>query len=142
MNLRAAGVPDSILIHEYIHAVAHRMSDGHVPAWLSEGLALYFDGGLKPWNKARVGRTQEYRPLRQLEGDLLDFPAHDARVAYRESYEATRVLIARYGLERVRQLLQRLSAMPDFAQAFETELPDRYVDFEQNWLAEHELKGF
>jgi hypothetical protein len=142
VGVRASGVADSILIHEYIHAMAHRLSDGHVPAWLSEGLALYFDGGLKPWNTARQGRTQEYRPLRQLQGDLLDFPAHDARVVYRESYDATRVLIARYGLGRVRQLLQRLSVMPEFALAFETELSDRYVDFEQNWLAEHELKGF
>jgi peptidase MA superfamily protein len=138
----APSAPDSSLIHEYVHAVAHRLSGGHVPAWLSEGLALYFDGGVKPWNHTKVGRTEDYRPLRQLHGDLLDLSTHDARLAYRESYEATRVLIDRYGLGRVERLLRRLSVTSDFARAFEAELPDRYVDFEQNWLAEQELKGY
>jgi hypothetical protein len=137
-----AALGDAVLIHEYVHAIVHHLSSGRVPAWLSEGLALYFDGGLKPWADEDVQHSKDYLPLTMLHADLVALPAHSAQNAYRQSYEATRMLLAQYGFIRIRHLLERTSQTPDFASAFEAVLGQRYIEFERRWIAEQERKGF
>lgn len=126
---------DTILTHEYTHAVVHRLSGGHAPTWLNEGLALYFEGGAKPWGSDYFARhAEELMPLRLLHGSFLELPPGAATVAYAESYGATKVLIRRYGLVQVRQLLAALADAPDFSNTFQTVMRGRYGDFDATWV--------
>lgn len=128
-------VADAVLTHEYTHAVVHRLSNGQVPTWLHEGLALYFEGGAKPWGRDYFARhAWELMPLHSLHGNFLELTPRAASLAYAESYGAVRALIHRYGLVRVRELLAALAASPDFPNAFEKVLEDRYGEFDATWM--------
>ncbi|MFQ5993137.1 MAG: tetratricopeptide repeat protein [Nitrospiraceae bacterium] len=125
----------STLRHEYTHAVVHRLSSGRAPTWLDEGLAMYFEG--RAANRRRdvlVQHIQERMPLTSLHGSFLGLPPRAAAEAYLESYGATRELIRRHGLRRVRQLLEALRKTPDFSAAFEMVLQERYSDFDTGWI--------
>ncbi|MGH7206392.1 MAG: tetratricopeptide repeat protein [Nitrospiraceae bacterium] len=127
---------DRILSHEYTHALVDRISGGHAPAWLSEGLALHQEGRADAWGREVLARhTAEVAPLNSLHGDFLELPPHRATVAYAQSYQATRALIRRYGMARVRKLLDALSVTPDFSSTFEAVFQDRYRDFDAAWIA-------
>jgi len=122
------------LRHEYTHAVVHRLSGGHAPTWLTEGLALYFEGGDMVRHREDPRRQARTRlPLTSLHGSFLTLEARSARLAYAESYGATRALVQRHGLTGVRRLLETLAVVPDLATAFETVLPERYSDFQAAW---------
>ncbi len=125
---------DRMFRHEVAHAVVHRLSRGHAPAWLSEGLALYCEEAGRP--RRRFAHHPPDRPearesLRSLHGSFLNLPSRAALAAYEDSYGATTVLIQRHGLRLVRQLLETLSVTPDFPRAFEAVFHERYQDFDE-----------
>lgn len=134
--LQDADSAKAALAHEYTHAVVHRLSGGRAPTWLSEGLALYFEGRGAAWSRDVLARRrQEIMPLHALHGNLLGLPRDEAAVAYAESRGAVQVLIDHYGLAQVRRLLAALAAAPDFAEAFEHTFRQPYRDFEATWVA-------
>lgn len=133
---RGQQAADRILSHEYTHALVDRISGGRAPAWLSEGLALHLEGRADAWGREVLARhTVEVAPLNSLHGDFLELPPHRATIAYAQSYQATKALIRRYGMDRVRKLLGALSVTPDFSSAFEAVFQDRYRDFDAAWIA-------
>lgn len=121
------------LRHEYVHALVHRLSGGHVPAWLSEGLALVLEKG-EADDRRGLGtdgrRRGDPAPLHRLKDGFLGLSRRAAQEAYAESEAATQLLIRRYGMGRIRDLLASLAEEPDFALAFESMLHDRYGSFE------------
>jgi tetratricopeptide (TPR) repeat protein len=125
------------LRHEYTHVVVHRLSSGQAPTWLNEGLALYAERGADAsgtWaREVQQLRSGERPPLAALHRNFVELPVREASLAYAESYEATRVLIDRHGFAQVRRLLQTLSVMPDFAEAFEMVMRERYSEFDATW---------
>ncbi len=128
---------DAVLRHEYVHAVVYRLSRGQAPTWLDEGLALYLGGGNRSRDLGLLARHgEQVASLQALHGSFLDFPPRMAEMAYAESYGATRMLVQRYGLRRVRQLLETLSVEPDFSASFATVLGVRYRDFDAAWMAQ------
>ena len=112
------------------------------PAWLEEGLALYFEGRDRAWSREILNANGvDLIPLHALHESFLGLPAGHARVAYAESYSAACVLIDRYGLKQVRRLLALLAETPDFSAAFETILKSPYHEFEAGWvLAERQRR--
>jgi Flp pilus assembly protein TadD len=143
------GAPDrallaKVLYHEYTHVIVHELSDNLAPTWLNEGLAVYFEGlasgnlpGSQEVSTRSLARLSSggLLPLEALHGSFLEFSPAKAAVAYAESYSATRYLINRYGLPRVKELLQQLSATRPFDQTFETVFFLPYHDFERSWQA-------
>lgn len=130
--------PESVgrlLIHEYTHAVVHQLGGGHAPAWLSEGLALYSEGGAKLWPGGWRSDPADGVPLGALRGSFLGLSPRAAADAYEQSLGATQALIQRYGMGRVRQFLETLPHMPDFPRAFEAVFQERYSEFEMTWNA-------
>ncbi len=134
--MRDRQAADRILSHEYTHALVDRISGGHAPAWLSEGLALHLEGRADTWGREVLARhTAEVAPLNSLHSDFLELSPRRATVAYAQSYQATKALIRRYGMDRVRKLLEALSVTPDFSSAFEAVFQDQYRDFDAAWIA-------
>jgi tetratricopeptide (TPR) repeat protein len=128
---------DATLAHEYTHAIVHRLSGGHAPTWLHEGLALYFEGRPVAWGRDILARYRdEIVPLHALHNSFLGLPSRNAQIAYAEGYGATRAMIDQYGFVLIRRLLETLAGTPDFAAAFETVFQTPYRDFEAAWVSE------
>lgn len=131
-----------ILYHEYTHVIVHELSENRAPTWLNEGLAVYFEGlssGNLPSSQDAASRSlarlqpAALMPLTALHGSFLEFSSDQAAIAYAESFSATQFLINRYGLPRVKELLQQLSASRPFDRAFETVFFLPYPEFQRLW---------
>ncbi len=142
-NPAAGGLPDrhllaKVLYHEYTHAIVHELATNRAPTWLNEGLAVYFErlasGNLEAGERT-AGRMKRDTlvPLSSLHGSFLDFSSDQAAVAYAESFDATRFLVERYGLQRVKELLLVLTSNRPFDRAFETTFFLTYPEFERLW---------
>ncbi len=127
-----------VLFHEYAHAVVHGLSRGvPVPTWLNEGVAVYFEsGGDSPreqdlYRQIRSGASLV--PLSGLHGSFMGLSDAQASLAYSESYAAVKALVDRYGLYRVRQLLEDLGNRKEFAAAFADQFMSPYETFQSDW---------
>lgn len=131
------------LRHEYTHVLVFELAGGHAPAWLSEGLAQIFDGRSVPGREMQAaGDPDTTIPLHLLHGSFVGMTREAAQQAYGDSYNATRVLIARHGMARVHALLVALAEQPDFDRTFERVLHERYRDFEATWMGTHGGRRF
>lgn len=125
-----------ILYHEYTHA-ALRMMSQRLPAWLNEGLAQYFEG--------REISDQEQRLLRQplqadrlpglksLEGSFMGMGREQAAYAYLVSLSAVKFMIDRYGMYRVKKVIEELGRGADTARAIESGISISYEELEHAW---------
>jgi tetratricopeptide (TPR) repeat protein len=115
-NLRAF---DSILVHELTHAMLHGIASRNVPAWLNEGLAMYFEGDDMAASERRLAAARAFVPLANLQGGFTGLNSKQADIAYDMSAFATYVLITRIGAGNVGLLLHDL----DRGNTVETTLP-------------------
>jgi len=127
-----------VLFHEYTHAVVHGLSRGlDVPTWLNEGVAVYFENGGEPTQEQALARQirsgAPLVPLSLLHGSFLQLSGAQASLAYAESFAAVKALVDRYGLFRVRQLLEDLGRQKNFAQAFSDQFMISYEAFQSDW---------
>ncbi|HUK57069.1 MAG TPA: tetratricopeptide repeat protein [Nitrospiria bacterium] len=127
-----------VLYHEYAHAVVHGLSRGaDVPTWLNEGVAVYFENGSEspgeptPVRPIRSGTPLV--PLSALHGSFLQLSDAQAALAYGESYAAVKTLADRYGLFRIRQLLEDLGRKKNFTEAFADAFMVSYEAFQSDW---------
>lgn len=114
-----------IIFHEYSHALIRALTP-FCPMWLNEGLAEYFS------LEDPVERIGQLIPLKNLENR---FPAdpRTVAVAYRESYSAVVYLIDKYGLYRIKELLEALAREKDIRRAFDSVLYTSYDRFLETW---------
>jgi predicted negative regulator of RcsB-dependent stress response len=128
-----------VLRHEYVHALLHdRMGGrlGAVPTWLNEGLAMQLAGD--PWpdlDKVIHGQVTLIN-LISLEGPWMGFPPNVATVAYLEGNSATAYMIDRYGMDKVREILDRLANGQPIAAAIPDRLFISYEQFQERWIDE------
>ena len=125
-NLRAF---DRILVHELTHAMLHGISARNIPAWLNEGLAMYFEGDDVAGSEKRLAAVRAFVPLANLQGGYTGLTSKQADVAYEMSAFATHALITRIGTANLGFLLQDL----DRGHTVETALPRfglTFADFE------------
>jgi tetratricopeptide (TPR) repeat protein len=125
---------DRILAHELTHAMLRSVASRNLPAWLNEGLAMYFEG----YDAAAVEKfLRAYRlfvPLTNLRSSFGRLNERQATVAYAESFLATSVLMERIGVAGISQLLQDLDGGQPIDQAVER-FGFTFADFESK-LAE------
>jgi tetratricopeptide (TPR) repeat protein len=110
---------DRMLTHELAHAMLNSIAPRNVPAWLNEGLAMYFEGHDVASAERRLAAARVFVPLAALRNGFggLDLP--QARVAYEESAFATHALLQRIGSAGLAALLQDLDAGQTIEQAVE-----------------------
>jgi tetratricopeptide (TPR) repeat protein len=110
---------DRVLTHELTHAMLKSIASRNLPAWLNEGLAMYFEGRDTAISERRLAAARLFVPLAVLQTSFARLNAAQAVLAYEESAFATRALIDRIGPAGVGQLLQDLSAGQTMEQAIE-----------------------
>lgn len=99
---------DRILTHELTHAMLASIAARNVPAWLNEGLAMYFEGNNAAASEKRLAAARAFVPLAHLERGFTGLNAEQADLAYEMSAFATSALIARIGASNLGFLLQDL----------------------------------
>lgn len=114
-----------VLFHEYTHAVIHSITQ-RCPSWINEGLAEYFSTG----NKQKIGQLI---PLRNIENSFWGLTDRNVHIAYQESYSAVSYLIEKYGMHRMKAMLESLSKGSDPDEAFRNAFSKTYTDFIREW---------
>jgi tetratricopeptide (TPR) repeat protein len=120
-----------VLHHEYVHALVHAITP-RCPHWLNEGLAVYFtedEDELRGYGE-KLGQAI---PLRLLENRFPSGNEHVVMAAYLESYTAVVYLIEKYGLFRVKELLEALGKGEDLESAFNSVFYTSYSQFVKKW---------
>jgi hypothetical protein len=111
----------SDLYHEYTHALIYAMTRGNnPPRWVHEGLAVHMERRRAPEFKQearRLARAGVVPPLDQS--------------PYTHGSAAIEYLIERYGMARIRHLLQRMGEGLPFAQAFQEAYQRDLVTFQR-----------
>lgn len=112
---------------------------------LNEGIALNLEGDSSPrWEEILMNQIKQGQgliSLSSLHESFMSFSNDRAALAYAESYSATRYLIDRYGLYRIRELLTSLSVEPKFNKAFEDRFFSAYAEFERDWSRQVEKRS-
>ncbi|HEY7289169.1 MAG TPA: tetratricopeptide repeat protein [Vicinamibacterales bacterium] len=120
---------DRLLTHELTHAILHSVASRNLPAWVNEGIAMYFEG----YDAVRVERALAaahlFVPLSNLRNSYGRLNADQAAVAYAESFFAVSVLLDRIGPTGLGQLLQDLNGGATIEQAVER-FGFTFADFE------------
>ena len=99
---------DRILTHELTHAMLASIAARNVPAWLNEGLAMYFEGNNAAASEKRLAAARVYVPLAYLQIGFGELTAVQAAVAYETSAFATSALLTKIGPANLGVLLQDL----------------------------------
>lgn len=126
-----------VLRHEFVHALLHQrmgLEIDAVPTWLNEGLAMQLAGD--PWSDLdQLARGGELKliPLSALEKGWGSLPMESASLAYLEANSATHYMIDRFGMARVREILDLLKSGHTIAGAIDTKLMMPYDVFQRRW---------
>jgi tetratricopeptide (TPR) repeat protein len=110
---------DRVLTHELTHAMLKSIASRNLPAWLNEGLAMYFEGRDTAMSERRLAAAKLFVPLAVLQTSFARLNTAQAVLAYEESAFATRALVDQIGPAGVGQLLQDLGAGQTMEQAIE-----------------------
>jgi hypothetical protein len=127
-----------ILYHEYAHALVHDLTDGRCPTWFNEGLAEYeaWKSGAPLWPLLRqaIAIGSPLIPWTQLSDFFsLSRPAQDVSLAYQESHSIVAYLVGRYGMWRLRRLLQAVKDGGRLEPALAAEFHMKLSRLEAEW---------
>jgi len=126
-----------VLRHEFVHALLHdRMKGRTIPQWLNEGLAMQLAGDPPPDLDKVIRSNVTLISLSSLEGPWGGFPQQVANVAYLEGNSATKYFIDRFGMQKVREVLDVMATGQPFPSAFQDRLFITYEQFQQRWIDE------
>jgi Tfp pilus assembly protein PilF len=126
-----------LLLHEYTHAVVRAITPRRVPTWLNEGLAQYFEGrevdSRQKEMLRQLAQAGKLPALTELEGSFLGLNGPQASYAYLLSLTAVRHMVDRYGMYRVKMVLEELSAGADPSRAINNALLISPQEFDRGW---------
>jgi hypothetical protein len=121
-------------IHEFVHLLLEA-EVGSVPRWLNEGLAVLLSGEMyfddRPLSRASF--SGKFLPLQQIES-VMDFESDRAQLAYQQSLSATRYLVAQFGWNTVKKLLDNLNRGLPYDKSFLNATGIWPDEFENEWL--------
>jgi hypothetical protein len=122
-----------VTAHELTHIVLARAAgDVALPRWFHEGLAMTLSGEIGFDEQVVLSRallTGSLMPLASIDS-VNDFPHYRAMLAYCESHQAAALLISRYGLEIIPQIIAAARSRGDFWSGMDSVLATTPVEFE------------
>lgn len=128
----------SMLVHEVVHHVIHRLPRPPPPRWFDEGLAVIRSGGLTQDEREQIAETGALELLEPLASYELP-EAEEWNAAYLLVYVAgpyaVEYLVEEYGEEGLRRLIDRLQDGQPFERAFTNALGLSVAEFERAWRA-------
>jgi len=106
----------AVLWHEFCHVVTLQMTKNKMPRWLSEGISVYEERQADPtWGQAMNPKYRELilgeglTPVGKLSAAFLTPKTDlDLQFAYYESYLVIEFLVERFGLDKLKAILQDL----------------------------------
>ncbi len=127
------GLLERTLRHEYGHVLVTKVSNGRVPVWLNEGLAIWaeeqVDGDREDWASETLAGERLFT-LTELTQPFTRLPADRVQVAYSQSYLAVRLILEEHGERRLLQLLRATGDGDRLSVAFEEVFSIALSDFE------------
>lgn len=109
--------------HEYTHAILASLSGGHIPGWLDEGLAQWFEGSETPALRKALRawlKNHDPVPLSMLQGGFTKLKADMVPAAYAQSLLATKALADKFGFDAIGNYFLLLRDGVDRNAAFQT----------------------
>jgi len=101
-----------------------------LPAWVNEGLAVVYEGGSLAATERAVASPGNRPRLSSLHSGFGNLPDAMATVAYAESANAARAMLALRGPSAVVMLLRDLGDGVPFETAFHQRIGIRYEEFQ------------
>lgn len=155
---------ESILVHEYLHHVNHKLvglkHESNLPLWLNEGIAEFYTYELglgQPRPDAfrkRMLSSADYAKLAALSGTLFPLSSlengndwrnrsdpDEISLQYDQSYMIVRFMTETFGVSSPFDVLKEIANGADLPEALQTAMKLTYEDFELqfvNWLASWE----
>ncbi|MBN1154084.1 hypothetical protein JXB12_04105 [candidate division KSB1 bacterium] len=124
-------------VHELTHLIVHQLTNReHIPRWLNEGLAVYFSNEKDFASSTSISKaliSNSIVPLSDID-HVLEFNPSKAQLAYQESYVAVILLQKRYGMNRIRQILEKIGEGYTVDEAFTHSIGIDSWEFELSWF--------
>ena len=152
---------ESILVHEYLHHVNHKLvglkHESNLPRWLDEGIASFYEYelGLKrprpaAFRKPMLSSADDAKAA-ALSGTIFPLSAlesgnewnnrsdlYEVSLQYDQAYMTVRYMTETFGVSSPFTLLQEIATGADLPAALQTTMKLTYEDFESkfvNWLS-------
>jgi tetratricopeptide (TPR) repeat protein len=122
---------ERVLAHEFTHALVRNIAPRGVPQWLSEGLALSFEGRDLTAQLEHARAAPAPHALTRLERPFAGMDGKAAALAYAQSAAAVKRLLDDAGAPAVVGILEDLARGLPFAEAFERHAHMTYADFQK-----------
>lgn len=127
----------STIAHEYTHAVIMDLTHGNIPRWFNEGIAKYMEYkyGIPPRVNylAHALTSDNIIPWDQIDTAIISPNKNMAMLAYQQSFNFVFYLVQRYGMTKLRTLLDMLGATVDFQTAIERTYGVPLATIQRNW---------
>jgi len=101
--------------HEMTHAFVAAIADRKAPPWLNEGLAVYQESKVRPWDGLvfdSAVKTGTLFTIDQLMGQASALSFRDPLLValfYQQCHQLTAYLVERYGMFKIKQMLERFA---------------------------------
>ena len=134
--LTLAGLNRDGLIHELTHLMfAERVDSPRAkpPAWLNEGLAMYFEpgGGYRESDVQRAFRSDDLIPLRHMK--TVPGKPDEVRLFYSQSASVVRFLMEQFDAERMDALLTEINGGSKIDEALSATYGVGVDDLDKSW---------
>jgi tetratricopeptide (TPR) repeat protein len=134
--LEDLGLFSRVVRHEFVHALLFEHLKGRstvAPTWLVEGLAMHL--AEDPWSDVEEAgqKGSALIPLTSLQGAWGQLPSESVLTAYLEANSATQLLLDRYSMYNVRQVMSALLEGRSLDAAMQQKLSVPYEQFQRQW---------
>lgn len=131
------------LAHELTHLMISKRSHNHVPIWLHEGIAKYFETrwrgeaglGLTAYGEGLLSRAAQdstFIPFARMHPSMAKLPnQHDASLAFAEVFAMVQMLVQERGPKVIATVLRRLGEGVPFDTVLKTTLGHTLEELEQ-----------
>lgn len=114
-NIKKTFVKQGPMVHEVTHLLVDDITKGNCPLWFTEGLALYSEYITEDYE---WGKDVSFSNVYTIE-DLENFTDQDPYLAYTESFRKVKMIVDKYGFDKINDILELLGQGNKLNKAYE-----------------------